>query len=538
MLSISSMRRMVQKLLPQSLLAAAVAGMLAPAALAQPTLQHGGTAVVAINDNPPNLMSGISTDIATGAIAGQIFDSLVVMSNDLEIVPALAQSWERSEDGLTYTFHLREGVTWHDGEPFTSADVKYTIEEISGKYNSMAMSAFGPIESVETPDPLTVVIQLEGPDPAFFPWSFAQPSGHMFPKHIYEGTDPSTNPANFSPIGTGPFVFSEWVRGSHIILERNENYFNADEVYLDRLVFQIMPEAGARQIALENGDVDHLPYFALAASSVAPLSNRSDIEIVDARRPAQGIIIAFFNLRSEPLSVKEVRHAISHGIDRELLVALALDGRGEVATGPINSQNAYYAGDVKQFSRDVAQANALLDEAGFPAGPGGTRFSLRLIYQAAGEGGALQSAAEIMREQLREIGIELQLQPSDAASYQENAFISWDFDLAMGSFATGPDPNIGVARMYLEEFIVPRNASNLMGYINPEVDALFNQAAMEVDDEVRKDLYAEAQRLMVEDLPALWLWEKTYPIASQAGLVGLPSGAQHSEGFVGVGWVE
>lgn len=507
-------------------------------AFAQPKIKQGGTLVVAINDNPPNLMSGISTDIATGAVTGQIYDTLVSLTTDLKLEPSLATSWARSDDGLSYTFRLRPGVTWHDGKPFTSADVKYSFEQVSGKYNSMAMSAFQGIAGIDTPDDLTVIIRMKGPDPAFFPWGLAQPSGQIFAKHIYEGTDPTNNPNNYAPIGTGPFRFKEWVRGSHITVERNPDYFDKEHVYLDRVVFQVMPEASARQLALERGDVDHLPYVALPAAAVEPLANFPETEIVDLPRPPQGEIIMFFNLRNEPLSKKEVRHAIAYGIDRDLLVALALNGRGKVATGPISSANTFYDGDVRKFPRDVAQANKLLDAAGFPAAGGGMRFSLRLLYQGAGEGGSLQAAAEIMREQLREIGIDLKLQPSDAASYQDNAFIKWNYDMAMGSFQTGPDPKIGVARMYLSEFIVPRNASNLMGYSNPKVDELFKQAAFEVNEEKRTALYHEAQKLMVEDLPALWLWEKTYPVANRKGLVGLPPGAQHTEGYVGVGWTE
>ena len=160
-------------------------------------------------------------------------------------------------------------------------------------------------------------------------------------------------------------------------------------------------------------------------------------------------------------------------------------------------------------------------------------MTLRLAYEATGEGGALQSAAEIMRQQLREIGIDLRLIPSDPASWQDASFIRWDFDMSMGSFLTGPDPRIGVSRLYLTKFIQRRNAANLMGYSNPKVDALFHQADAEVDTTRRAQLYQQAQKLMVEDLPALWLWEKSYPIAVRRGVVGLPSGAAHSEGYVG-----
>ena len=222
-----------------------------------------------------------------------------------------------------------------------------------------------------------------------------------------------------------------------------------------------------------------------------------------------------------------------------MLVKLALNGHGKEATGPIRSDNApFYTGDVPKYPRDVARANELLEKAGYSRQAGGIRMALRLAYEAAGEGGALQSAAEILREQLREVGINLRLIPSDPSSWQEASYIKWDFDLTMGSFLTGPDPRIGVSRLYLTEFIQRRNAANLMGYSNPEVDDIFHKADKEVDATERARLYHEGQKLMVEDLPALWLWEKSYPIAVRKGVVGLPSGAAHSEGYLGVGWAK
>jgi peptide/nickel transport system substrate-binding protein len=234
--------------------------------------------------------------------------------------------------------------------------------------------------------------------------------------------------------------------------------------------------------------------------------------------------------------VKGVRHAIAHAIDRDVLVKLALNGRARVAIGPIRSDNPpFHNPDVPKYPRDVARANRLLDQAGF-ARRGSVRFPLRLSYEGAAEGGSLQSAAEIMREQLREVGIDLQLRPSDPAAWVDSAFLKWDFDMTMGSFGTGPDPKIAVSRLYKTENIQRIPSSNLMGYSNPKVDELLTKADNDLDVANRARLYKEAQAIMVDDLPAIWLWEKFYPIAVREGLVGLPSGAMHSEVFENVGW--
>ena len=501
-------------------------------------IKPGGTLVVAINDNPPNFVTGVGTNILTIATGGQIFDTLIKVDSKFKIVPSLAKSWESSADGLHFTFHLEPNVKWHDGKPFTSDDVKYSILEIDGKYNSLAIQAYQPIASIDTPDPLTIVINLKGPDPAFFPWAFSQPNfAQIFPKHLYEGTDPRNNPANLKPVGTGPFKFKEWVRGSHIVLERNPEYFHKD-IFIDRLVFQIVPDPGARQIALEKGEIDHIPYFGLAPSSIEPLAANKATAVIDSLRPALGEIIAFFNFRNPILAKKEVRQAISKAIDRKAIVQLALNGRATPAAGPVRSDNPpFFDPSLKPQTRDVAGANKLLDDAGYPRRGSTPRFSIKLSYGAAEEGGALQSAGEIMREQLKDVGIDLQLQPSDSASWQEQTQ-QWNFDLTMGSFGTGPDPKIAVTRLYTTDNIRHTLGSNVMGYSNPALDALLKQADNDMNPETRAQTYRKAQAIMVDELPALWLWEKFYPIAIRKGLVGLPSGSMHSEVFEGVGWAK
>jgi peptide/nickel transport system substrate-binding protein len=520
-------------------LAAAPVLLAATAAWPQ-AIRRGGTLVVAIQDNPPHLLTGISVDILTICVAGQIYDTLIRMDTDFKLRSSLAKSWEVSADGMEFRFLLEPGVTWHDGQPFTSADVKHTFLEISGKYSSLAHAAYQSIATIDTPDDLTVVFRMKAADPAFFPWAFCQPNfAQIYSRHIYAGSDPRTNPANFKPVGTGPFRFKEWVRGSHIILERNPDYVHQDRVFLDRVVFQIIPDPGARQVALEKGEIDHIPYFALSPASIEPLAHGRGTRVIDSLRPALGEIIMFFNLRHPKLAIKTVRHAIAHAVDRDLLVKLALNGRGKIATGPIRDDNPpFYNPDVPKYRRAAARANSLLDQAGSPRGARGVRFALRLHYEGAGEGGALQSAAEIMREQLREIGVDLQLKPSDPAAWVDASFLKWDFDLSMGSFGTGPDPKIGVSRLYKSDNIRRLPSANLMGYSNAEVDDLLARADREMDKDRRAQLYKSAQAIMVEDLPALWLWEKFNPIAVRDGLVGLPSGAMHSEGFENVGWIK
>lgn len=494
-------------------------------------VRTGGTLVIALNEDPPHLNAGISTDLATIFVGGQMYQTLVRMDADYRTKPSLAEQWSMTKDGLTYTVRLQRNVRWHDGRPFTSADVKYSLLEVNHKHNGLASTAYDSVQSIETPDPYTVVFRMKRLDPPFFPWALTQNTyAQIFPKHLFEGTDPKINPHNAQPVGNGPFKFREWKRGSHIILERNPDYYLPDRPYLQRLIFRMIPDPAARVIALERREIDYIPYFGLPSTAIDRLSKVSGVKVIDTVRPAKGIIIAFFNLRHPQLKVKEVRQAIAYAVDRQAIVNLALAGRARVATSPIRADDKeFYNPNVRKYEFNVAQANKMLDESGLPRRADATRFSLRLSFDGRGEGGALRSAAEVMREQLRAVGIDVRLQPMDSAAWLESAFSQWDFDMSMGSFATGPDPHHGVARLYITKNIQRLPARNLMGYSNPKVDDLFDRAASEPNPARRAALYREVQTILVEELPALWMWEKFYPIAIRDDIVGLPTGPEHSE---------
>jgi peptide/nickel transport system substrate-binding protein len=497
--------------------------------------RRGGTFVISLPGEPQTLNPAITTHLPTRVAGGNIFNCLIFVDHEQKVRPDLAESWEMSPDGLTYTFHLARNVKWHDGQPFTSADVKFSLNEVNRKYDGPATTGFAMVKDIETPDPYTVVFRLEYPFPPFFPWSFT--NVWIMPKHIYEGSDPTRNPANFKPIGTGPFVFKEWVRGSHITFERNPAYFKAGRPYVDRLVFKVIPDASARVIALESNDIDHLNFISMPSTAVSELRQTKGIRVeLDRKRVNYGLIIAHFNLRNQYLQSKQVRQAIGFAINQKEVIDKALDGLADYSTGPISPQQTdWYNPDVPRYALNPVKANTLLDAAGFPRGANGTRFSLRISYDRTGEGGALQSAAEILRENLRTAGIELQLQPLDGATWMEGAHVKWDFDISMGSYQTGPDPSVGVSRLYITKNIQKRIGTNLMGYSNPKVDELFDKAEREVNAAKRKQLINEAQALIVDDMPAYWLWAKVAPIASWDYVHGeLPAGSTHLEALENV----
>ena len=240
-----------------------LAGLCVATAVGAQEIKRGGTMVVALPGDPEVLNSSITTDIASSNLCGQVYSTLVRLDNDGAVQPYLAKSWEISPDGLTYTFHLFDNVKWHDGKPFTAEDVAWGLWNVNQKYNGPASGLLEPVESIDATDKLTVVFKLKFPYPPLLRGLAYFNSSNILPKHIFDnGEDPRRNAANFKPVGTGPFVFKEYRKGSHLIFERNPNFHLKGQPYLDRLVFQIIPNEAARALALEKGDIDFIPYYA------------------------------------------------------------------------------------------------------------------------------------------------------------------------------------------------------------------------------------------------------------------------------------
>jgi peptide/nickel transport system substrate-binding protein len=507
-------------------------------AAAQETPKKGGTLIYALTNEPPHLNIAITTDLNAQQSATNIFSQLIRVEKDGTLTGDLAESWDAAPDGMSYTFRIRRNIQWHDGKPLKAEDIRWALTEINMKYNPIASTGFAAVDRIEAPDEHTLVVRMNQPFPAFLPWSLV--NQWIYPKHIYEGTDPRQNERNFkNPVGSGPFVFKEWVRGSHILMERNPNYYKKDQPYLDRVVAKFIPNANARVLALESGEIDYVSIFGLPASAVASLEKMKDIVVVTHRtRVNYGGIMAHINVREKPLSVKEVRQALSYAIDRKLLVERAVAGLAEPASGPISSLHEpwFNPAVAARYPFDPKKAETLLDQAGFKRGADGKRFSIRLTYARADQGGALHAAAELMREQLRDIGVDLVLEPKDYSVWMQSAHLKWDFDLSMGSYQTGPDPAVAVARLYITKNIEKLMGRNLMGYSNPKVDELFEAGEREIDLKKRVQIYHDVQTLLVEDVPALWLWDRISTFAQRARVKGAIVGGAHLENFESV-WV-
>ncbi len=476
----------------------------APLAGAAPAPKYGGALVVRTSSDPGTLNGGITTASPAHTVADSIYNGLVQLDEQFGVTPDLAERWTISPDGRTYTFELAPGVRWHDGRPFTAADVKFTYEQVLLKYHARTRAGLeGVLDGIDTPNPTVVVFRFKGPFGALLQRSDVT-EAPILPKHLYEGSDILQNPYNATPVGTGPFKFREWNRGAQVTLVKNDQYFKRGLLVLDQVIFRVLPQNALAVVALERGEVDFLD--SVPAPDVARLRADSNLTLAPTLAGPGGsfcISTAIPNLTRPPLDNLKVRQAIMYAVNRDFMVLSILGGLGRVATAPISRGIRWTQHpSLPQFRYDPAKANALLDEAGFPRGPNGIRFRLTFVNATT-----QIRYGEIMRDNLRDVGIDVNLVPLEFTATVERVFVRKDFDLGFASYCNGPDPDIGVKRMYVSTNIQPIPFSNGASYRNPRVDELFDLAARSVDLKERGKHYREIQEIVVRDVPYFWLVE-------------------------------
>jgi peptide/nickel transport system substrate-binding protein len=479
---------------------------------------RGGVLKINIPTEPVTLNSGINTTMFIGEVASKIQEGLVSFDAQLKPVPALATKWEVAPDGKTVSFDLRQGVKWHDGKDFTAADVAFTLTEIWQKLHPFGKSAFGNVTGVETPHPHKIVLRLSAPAPYLLNYINAY-GAPVLPKHLYEGTDILNNPYNAKPVGTGPFVFREWVKGSHIRLEKNPRYWRKGQPYLDGIIVKFIPDTSARVVALQSGEVDTVIGNALPVTSLHQFQDKSRyaINLIDGDYLAT-IAFAQFNVRNKPLDDKRVRQALAHAVDRKALLKVVYLGYGKIATGPIpSSVTKYYTRDTRQYPFDLKRAQQLLDEAGYKTGANGKRFRLRLVHDGAAGSPLSTRTAEFIKQAFSKVGVDVELQAPDFATMLRQVFTEQDYDILVSSMHRLPDPTLGVQRIFWTQNIrkgVPW--TNGSGYSNPRLDAVMEQAAREPDEVKRKAEIKEWQQIVQEDVPLLELIEPMWITVSTA----------------------
>lgn len=510
----------------RDILKSAALGLLASAApLAVFAQTKGGRLVVAADSEPKNLNPAAVASNGVFFIASKVVEPLAEASytgkDGLE--PRLATAWEGSADGLSVTFKLREGVTWHDGKPFTSADVAFSALEVWKKVQNIGRSVFANLEAVDTPDAATAVFRFSKPTPLQLIRNALPVVTSVIPKHLYEGTDIATNPANTKLVGTGPFRFAEYKPGEYYRLTRNETYWDKNAPKLDEIVYRVLPDRAGAGAALEAEEVHLAAFSAVPLADLARISKVPGIKVISKGYEALTYqLVVEINHRRKELADIKVRQAIAHAIDRKFVVDTIFLGYAAASTGPV-PKNApeFYTADVPAYDFDIAKANALLDEAGYKRGGDGKRFALKLL--PAPYFNETRQFGAYLRQALAEIGIDAELVNNDSAAHQKAVYTDHAFDLAIAPPVFRGDPAISTTILVQSGIPAGVGFSNQGGYANAGLDSLIAKAATTIDTAARTELYKQFQKEVAADLPLINVAEWGFISVARDTVENVPS---------------
>jgi peptide/nickel transport system substrate-binding protein len=449
-----------------------------------------------IESNPTNLDPRFATDAQSLRIGALLFSSLLQRDDQMNLHGDLAESWD-VPDPLTYVFHLRRNVRFHDAHPVTSADVKATFEFIMNPANrSPKRGAFRMVASIEAPDDASVIFHLKEPYASF---TTSLVRGAV-------GIVPANAPTDFArhPIGSGPFRFVSQSQDDEVVVERNPDYFgllhsgSGGTALISRIRFRVVPDAIVRALELRKGSAD-IEMNSLSPDIIPVLAHQPALAVTE--RSGTNLDYLGFNFVDPVLARSEVREALAFATDRETLIRYLIHGQAHVASGELPPTHWAYEGNVTQYACDPPRAEKLLDSAGFLRRQNGIRLHLTLKASTE-ERARLIGAA--LQEQWRRVGIDLEIRPLELATLFS--------DISKGNFqltylrwigATN-DPDFFEFAFSSRRF--PPDGANRGHYRNPRVDALTDQIRVEMDREKRKALSSEVQKILAADLPYLPLW--------------------------------
>lgn len=445
-----------------------------------------------IESMPTNLDPRIGTDAFSQRLDSLIFSSLVEL--DAQRIPRgeLAEKWE-TPDPVTYIFHLRSGVKFHDGRPLSSADVKYTFDSILDRtVTSPKRGSFALIRSIDAPDATTVIFHLREPYAGFL-WVIARPA---------IGIVPAGSGADFSNrlIGTGPFRFVSAEQDDNVVIERNDKYFGGAPK-IPRVRFRVVPEAVVRALELRKGSAD-VEVDSLTPDMIPVLRKQSDIDVTDV--PGTNYQYIAFNLGDDTLAKREVRQALAYATNREDIIQYLYRAQAHPADGPLPDNSWAYEPRIRRYEYDPQHAERLLDAAGFPREPAVRGMRVKLTLKTSTEESSRLLAA-VLQEQWRKVGVDLDVRPLEFATLFS--------DMARGNFeiftlrwiGANNDPDTFFDYVFDSKMIPPAGA-NRGHYRNPEIDALLNRARVESNQEKRRELFSNVQKIIAEDLPYISLW--------------------------------
>lgn len=431
--------------------------------------------------------------------SSKILERLARFESDRSFSPVLATSWKIAPDHKSIAIDLRSGVKWHDGKDFTADDVKFSIEKYWKPFDPNSILDF--LVGVQIENPRRVVVRFSEPVPQFsVEMMLAAQASYILPRHIYDGTDILVNAANNAPVGTGPWQFGKWVRGSYAEFEKNPSYWQAGQPKLDKLIIRWWREPASRAAAFETGELD------VGVSNPVPLSDlkrlqadpRFTVQFEDEGTP----VSLYYNVKRPILSDRRVRQALLHAVDRDFIARTIYHGYAKPGISPILTSNpAFFTADVPKYDYDPAKAARLLDAAGYPVKADGKRFHVDLVASGWSEENGKVGA--YLRQVLQDLKIDTNLRVPDRPNSLKALYTDYDFDIAYSQGGgTANDPVPELAQLYssagIRKGLIFRNASR---YATPEMDALVRRITLEVDPAKRRGLVQQFARLALTDVP-------------------------------------
>ena len=496
---------------------ALVASLLALVGGAVCAQQPGGELIAGISADPIGFDPHKTSAYSSFEVLENVYDTLVGISEDLRPEPALAEGWETSEDGLTWTFHLRPGVVFHNGRPLVASDVAYSLNRIMDpETGSGASWRLASVDEIQPTDGQTVVIRLKHPYPGLLTKIGGYKGMAIVAKETVEdGT------INTRPIGTGPFQFVTYTPGDRIVLEKNAAYWQEGKPYLDRIVFRVIPDETVRTTSLMTGEIDWVD--SVPPQQIATLSAHERIEIGETSGTAYWYIGV--NLNHEPLGDVRVRRAVALAIDREEIAAAAKWEAAVANDSPIPA-GAYYDAEIHPFrgSPNLTAAKQLLEDAGYAEGFTADVMVSNFYPETV-------RAALTLQSQLKGLGVELEIRVLEWGTWlEEEATGNFDFFICGWIGNLDPDDYF-YAQHYTGEVF------NFTGYSNPELDALLDQGRRATVAEDRYAIYAQVQDIVINDAPYIYLYIPKVVHAWQPYVRGYVTRADEAIRFVDT-WIE
>lgn len=452
----------------------------------------GGSVTVGITQDLDSLDPHSTAYAGTREVLFNLFEGLVKAQSDGNLVPAVASDYDISEDAKVYTFTLRDGITFHDGSPVTVEDVKYSIEryaDIQGEE-----SAFSIFEKVVIVDDKTVEVHLKEGNSEFL----AELTCAIMP----EAGDAKTAT---NPIGTGPFKFESFTPGQKLVVQKYEGYWNKDKgyPYLDEVTFKIQPDTDAALLELKAGTIDIYQY--LTSDQAATLTNGFDI-LEGSVNYVQGL---FLNNNYEPLKNVKVRQALYYAIDRDAVNEFLYEGKSHIiGTNMIPAFTKYYDESTETiYKKDIDKAKALLKEAGYENG-----FTLNITVP--NNYAPHQGTAEIIEQQLKEIGITVKLNPVEFTTWYNDVYLNRNYEATV----VAVDGTLAPSSWFSKN--VSTSPVDFTNYNNPEYDKIYQQAVNTTNDDEKVELYKQLQNILAEDAASIYIQDPANLVAVNKKLGG------------------